>query len=293
MDFTIPRRDTMRSIRLFPLFAVLILAAGCSSSEASDLGSTGEAEMLARELDLALSGDTMISPVLNDAPAQKIEDELPVVVVDTVSASPAPAVLARRTTPRREQPRASETPSPVPNPSHHVVQPASVVAHAGTVFTVRLSNEVSSRTHSTGSSVEGYLADPLVDIRGRVVIPSGSAIHGRVTRAGTDGDLDVEFTSIASNGRSYVIGSSTLNVPVQRVSRTSHGRNVLKVGAGAAAGAMIGRALGRNDGATLAGALAGAAAGTAVVAATNEWDYVIPSGTLIRVRLETPVEVEI
>src|SRR5438094_581366 len=106
----------------------------------------------------------------------------------------------------------------------------------------------------------------------------------RATRTDRKGSLTVAFDRITINGRSYPIRAT--------VSQALESEGIMgekeKIGIGAGAGAILGAILGGAKGA-LAGILIGAG-GT--VAATEGKDVELPSGTVLRVRLDSPLNLQ-
>ncbi|HXH07906.1 MAG TPA: hypothetical protein VNI83_15075, partial [Vicinamibacterales bacterium] len=101
---------------------------------------------------------------------------------------------------------------------------------------------------------------------------------GRVERRGS---LTLAFDQITVRGRSYPIRATVAPFESEGI-RGEAGR----IGAGAAAGAILGGILGGFKGA-LAGILIG---GGGVIAATEGKDVTLPSGTVLRIRLDTPLD---
>jgi len=132
---------------------------------------------------------------------------------------------------------------------------------------------------------------------GTTLIPAGATVHGRVTeareskRAGEKASLSIAFTSVSFDGDSHSIDATTLEAPVKLVNRDSNAEKAAKIGGGAAVGAVLGRVIGKNTKGTIAGAAIGAAAGTAVAMGTAQVDAVIPSGSRVTVRLDSPIRV--
>lgn len=174
----------------------------------------------------------------------------------------------------------------------------SLPVPSGTIFAVRMNDELSSRNVAPGTSFSATLAEPLSAADGTTLIPAGATVRGRVAsvqasgRAGQELSIDLAFDAISHGGRSYPINATVLDVPVRTVSRDSKMKPAAKIGGGAAVGAALGQIIGKNTKSTLTGAAIGAAAGTAVVIGTADVDAVISEGATVRVRLDTPVRVE-
>jgi hypothetical protein len=154
---------------------------------------------------------------------------------------------------------------------------------AGTELDVRLSQRLSSDTAQVEDRFE---ATTLVDLRqnGRVVIPAGSVVRGVVTdvddagRVERKGKLSLSFDQIRISGRVYPIRGTV----TQALEAGGYKEDVEKIGAGAAVGAIIGGIIGGVKGA-ITGILIG---GGGVVAATEGEDVELPSGTVLRMRLD-------
>jgi hypothetical protein len=157
----------------------------------------------------------------------------------------------------------------------------------GTEFDVRLQSELNSDTAQVEDRFE---ATTLVDVsRGdRVLIPAGSLMRGvisGVTRAGRlerKGSLTVAFDQITIKGRAHPIRATVTEALESEGIKGEAG----KIGAGAGVGAIIGGILGGFKGA-LAGILIG---GGGTIAATEGKDVKLPAGTVMRVRLDSPLQ---
>ena len=159
----------------------------------------------------------------------------------------------------------------------------------GTEFDVRLQNPLSSKTSQVEDRFEATTMVDLRDERGRVLVPAGAVMRGvvssvnRATRMDRKGAMTVAFDRVTINGRSYPIRAT--------VSQALESEGIMgekeKIGIGAGAGAIIGAILGGAKGA-LAGILIG---GGGTIAATEGKDVELPSGTVLRVRMDAPVTI--
>jgi len=158
---------------------------------------------------------------------------------------------------------------------------------AGTEFDVRLTTQLNSGTAQVEDRIE---ATTIVDLRqdNRVLVPAGSVMRGivnSVQKAGRlerKGSLTVTFDQIRINGRSYPITATVTQALESEGIRGEAGR----IGAGAGVGAIIGGILGGLKGA-VAGILIG---GGGTIAATEGKDVDLPSGTVLRVRLDSGLD---
>ncbi|HEV8347329.1 MAG TPA: hypothetical protein VGQ16_12175 [Vicinamibacterales bacterium] len=160
----------------------------------------------------------------------------------------------------------------------------------GTEFDVRLQKPLSSATSQVEDRFEATTVVDLKDANGRVVVPAGSVMRGvvsAVNKAGRierKGSLQVAFDRITVRGRSYPIRATV----TQALESEGIKGEKEKIGIGAGAGAIIGAILGGVKGA-LAGVLIGAG-GT--IAATEGKDVELPAGTVLRVRLDSPISLQ-
>lgn len=144
---------------------------------------------------------------------------------------------------------------------------------AGTRFTVRVGQELSSEKATAGQAFEGSLAKDVL-VNGQTVARAGAPVRGKVTgvkssgRLKTPGRISVRLTSVD--------GKPVTTTAVGRQGKSHNKSNVTKIGGGAAAGALIGALAGGGKGAAI-GTLAGGAAGTGVAAATGKQEAVIPA----------------
>jgi hypothetical protein len=158
----------------------------------------------------------------------------------------------------------------------------------GTEFDVRLERALSSGTAQVEDRFDATTVVELRDDRGRVVVPAGSVMRGvvssvtKATRTERTGKLTVAFDRITISGRAYPIRATVEQALESEGIKGEAGR----IGIGAGAGAILGAILGGAKGA-LAGILIG---GGGTIAATEGKDVELPPGTVLRVRLDTPLQ---
>lgn len=270
---------------LLPLAALPVACGGDDKRDAV------QNEELDRDLDLALQGDSAgvfqdttmgLAPTEDSVPPQPAPTYRPTTRNPSPTPSPAPV---RRTTDR--------TPAPAASAPRTVTS----TAPAGTSFGVTLNETLSTGTNQVGDGFTATLQDPIMDADGRVLIPAGATVRGRVTRVQKSGNvtqtgvIGLAFESISYGGKSYPLDATVIEAHPERRTRQSTGQQAGKVAAGAAAGAVIGRVLGKDTKSTLKGAVIGAAAGTAVAMGTSDVDAVLPAGATVRVRTDAPITV--
>jgi hypothetical protein len=193
---------------------------------------------------------------------------------------------ARADSTGRYDDRGSQSTSQAPRNSgvSRTSRDAAVDVPVGTEFDVRLQQSLSSATAQVEDRFE---ATTMVDLRDgdRVLVPAGSAMRGvvsSVTKAGRierKGALTVAFDQVTVNDRTYPLRATVTQAIESEGVRGEAG----KIGTGAGVGAIIGGILGGFKGA-MAGILIG---GGGTIAATEGKDVELPAGTVLRVRLDS------
>ena len=174
------------------------------------------------------------------------------------------------------------------NPSRQTSSGRRNEVPAGQEIDVRVERELSSATAQTE---DRFTATTAVDLyQGNdVLIPAGSTLRGvvssvnKATRTDRKGSLTVAFDQITVRGRNYPIRGTV----TQALESEGIKGEAAKIGAGAGVGAIIGGILGGAKGALL-GVLIG---GGGTIAATEGKDVVLPSGSVLRVKLDQPLVV--
>ncbi len=160
---------------------------------------------------------------------------------------------------------------------------------AGTEVDVRLTNVLNSGTAQVEDRFEGTTLVDL-NIAGRTVIPAGSVMRGVVTavepatRTNRTAKLTVSFDQVTANGRAYPVRGTVTQAIEGEGIRGETGR----IATGAGVGAILGGILGGFKGA-LAGILIG---GGGTIAATEGREVELPQGSVLRVRLDSPVQIQ-
>jgi hypothetical protein len=211
------------------------------------------------------------------------------------TAAPAPA-----TGPATRAVSAPEPPPPPPV-TRSVAPPPAVVTRpderapgpglggelpAGTELDARLVAQLSSKTAQVEDRFE---AATLVDLfeGSRLVVPAGSRMRGIVSgverpgRLDRKGSLTLTFDQLTVRGAAYPVRGTV----VQTIESQGVKADASRIGVGAGVGAIIGGILAGPQ-----GAAAGVFIGTGgVLAALPGKDLDLPTGTIVRVRFETPV----
>jgi hypothetical protein len=159
----------------------------------------------------------------------------------------------------------------------------------GTEIDVRLSTTLTSATAQVEDRVEATTVMN-VDNREHVLVPAGSLFRGTVTsvkrpgRIDRKGEITLLFDEVTVRGTTSRVRATV----TQALESEGYKGDAGKIGAGAGVGAIIGGILGGFKG-VLTGILVG---GGGVIAATEGQDVTLPAGTILRIRLDTPLIVE-
>ena len=163
------------------------------------------------------------------------------------------------------------------------------VLPVGTQFEVRLQTPLDSGTAKIEQRFEATTVDDYLG-GGGVLIPAGSVVRGFVSsvraagKLERRGELTLSFDEIRVGSRSYRLRASVVQAMESKV-----GEDATRIGTGAVVGAIIGGILGGGKGALL-GVLVG---GGGTMAATEGSDVKLPVGTLLRIRLDQPLEIAV
>ena len=204
---------------------------------------------------------------------------------DSTSAAAAPDSRPPVPAPARPGPVAPGTLPAAPS----TLPAGTVEIPTGTELDARLQNALNSGTAQVEDRFE---ATTLVDVsaNGRVAITAGSVLRGVVTavepgtRTNRTSKLTIHFDQVTVNGRAYPIRATVTEAIEGSGIKGEAGRTA----AGAGVGAIIGGILGGFKGA-LAGILIG---GGGTIAATEGKEVELPQGSILRVRIDSPVQIQ-
>ena len=165
--------------------------------------------------------------------------------------------------------------------------PKSWTVPVGTSLEVRLQTPLNS---GTAKVEERFEATTILDfsIGEEIVIPAGAIVRGFVSSVRPAGRIDrvgsivLSFDELRIEGRSYRLRASVTDALDGKI-----GGDVTRVGTGAAIGGIIGGILGGAKGALL-GVIVG---GGGAIAATEGTNVDLPLGTILRIRLDQPVDI--
>src|SRR5215510_7200835 len=158
----------------------------------------------------------------------------------------------------------------------------------GQEMDVRLRTGLSSDSAKVEQRFETTTVVDLVQ-NGRVLVPAGTVVEGVVsgvdnaTRTDRKGSLSLSFDRMRVNGRSHRIRASATEVFEAGGVRAE----APTAGVGAGVGGIVGGIIGG-----VRGAVIGAAVGAGgAIAATEGKDVNLPAGSILRIRMDSPLQV--
>lgn len=157
----------------------------------------------------------------------------------------------------------------------------------GTELDVRLQTALSSATARVEQRFEATTAVDL-EIQKVRVLPAGTVVRGFVGsvrpagRVNRQGSLTLAFDEIVLPS-----GPARMRATVTQALDGKMSEDVSRIGTGAVVGAILGGLLGGGKG-VLVGVLVG---GGGTIAATDGTDVDLPPGTILRVRIDSPLEI--
>jgi len=161
------------------------------------------------------------------------------------------------------------------------------IVPVGTEMDVRLQTALSS---ATAKVEERFEATTLVDLRlgGAVRIPAGTIVRGFVGSVRTAGRVERKGSlTLAFDEILLPQGASRLRASVTKALDGKSSEDISRIGTGAAIGAIVGGIIGGGKG-VLLGVLVG---GGGTIAATDGSDVNLPIGTVLRLRVDAPLEI--
>ena len=155
---------------------------------------------------------------------------------------------------------------------------------AGTAFSARLDESVSSETASVGDRVTASVVND-VTTDGSVVIHAGAKATGRVSEVkpakhfGGQAMVSVTFDSVDVSGLKGLPIEGSLSSHANK----STGTDTATIAGSTVGGAVLGKVIGGDDKDAAVGAVVGGGIGTAVASRKSE-EAVIEAGTIVSVR---------
>ncbi|MGE3276572.1 MAG: hypothetical protein AB7O67_15770 [Vicinamibacterales bacterium] len=180
-------------------------------------------------------------------------------------------------------------PEPPPAPEF-----LDLVVPAESVLGLQIDRTLSSETARVEDEVEARVTRD-IRVGDRVAIPSGAVVHGSVIDVQQGGKIK-DVARLAVRFHTIVLADGT-RLPIRtdaviREGQSPGKESAAKIGGAAVGGAILGAILGGGRGATIGGAV-GAAGGTAATMAGGRNPAVLPGGTTVSVRIQSPVTVTV
>jgi hypothetical protein len=167
-----------------------------------------------------------------------------------------------------------------------------LVIPAKTPVRVTLDQALASNHSSPGDCFAATISEPVI-VDGKVVIPQGARVQGRVLDAHASGRLvgrarlQLALESVEVNGKSYEIRTDSFF----EVGGSHKRWNLTSIGGGSGGGLIIGAIAGGAKGALLGGPI-GAGAGTAAAYFAGKRDVKLPVETRLNFKLAEPLTVD-
>jgi hypothetical protein len=250
----------------------------------------------------AVKADTRVKPTAAERPAPKPQ---PSRTPSTRAAEPPvyhpnpPAPAPTKETQPSAQPvveaplpEAGRAPEIVPAPPEPRF--VEVVVPSASVIGLQMNTSVTSETARVEDRVEARVTRDVM-AGGHTAIPAGSRMLGSVTMVERGGKIK-EQAKLGVRFHTLVLANGT-EVPLRtdvivREGESPSGDSARKIGGAAVGGAILGAILGGGKGAVVGGAT-GAAGGTAVVMAGDRNAAKLTTGTIVTVKLNAPVTLEV
>ena len=158
---------------------------------------------------------------------------------------------------------------------------------ANTEVVVRTIDRIDVRQADLRQRFLASIDRDVMDSDGNVVVPKGSQVHLIAQDVG-GGQIAIDLRSVNVNGQRYVLNSEDITNTKDRKGIGENKRTGEFVGGGAVLGTLLGAIAGGGRGAAI-GALAGGAAGAGTQVLTRGSALHIPSETVLRFKIEQPV----
>lgn len=291
--------------RLTMFIPVAALAVGCQSGQKTSREQ--QLEQRVQELEQRLASPEPSAPPQQVAEATPVPE--PPLAAGPERVAPAPVERTRATRPPVPARRTVARPDPAPLPGGGRVEripsaeradddssepgtteqveprPTRIVLPRDTELTLLLEEELASDTSREGDAVTARVERAVSD-DGRIVLPGGTLLQGKVTDAQPSGRVKgrarvaVTFDRIVVRGVTHELDAT----PIMAEAAGESGRDAKVVGGAAAAGAILGAITGGKKGA-VRGTVLGGAAGAGAVLLTKGKEVQLPAGSRWTVRL--------
>jgi hypothetical protein len=183
---------------------------------------------------------------------------------------------------------------PEPPPAPPEPRFVELVVPVASVIGLQVETPLTTERARVEDRVEAHVTRDVV-AGSRVAIPAGARVIGSVTLVERGGKIK-ERARLGVRFHTLVFADGT-EVPIRtegvyREGESPGRESSAKIGGAAVGGAILGAILGGGKGAVL-GSATGAAGGTAAVMAGGRNAATLPAGTVLTVRLEEPVTVDV
>jgi hypothetical protein len=165
---------------------------------------------------------------------------------------------------------------------------------AGTELAARLNTAIDTATSRVEDRVEATVTTAVMQ-GDTVIVPEGSTLRGEITAVEGAGkvkgraSLAVRFRTLTIAGHDEPYG---IDLGISRLAPATKKEDAAKIGVPAAVGGVIGGILGGKKGA-VTGVVIGGGAGTAVVLTTAGKEIELPAGTVLTMKMDSPVDVRV
>lgn len=184
---------------------------------------------------------------------------------------------------RTAQVESDATPMPPPAGAQSSIVPT------GTVLEAELDQTLSAKSNRSGDTFTATVTED-VAAGGRVVVPKGSKVMGRVTgvdasdRVGEQAAIRLAFEGIEVNGQTHAFNAEVTKADVSTTDRARIGDTREKAAVGAVAGAVLGAVVGGSLKDILIGGALGAGVGTIISLGVGDVESALPEGTTLTLR---------
>jgi type IV secretory pathway VirB10-like protein len=157
-------------------------------------------------LAVVASGFLTLAGCSNQAPKQSEATEA------TKKVEPAKQVEPARKVESAKQAREAEAAKPLPTPKKVTPTAVLVTVPKGTFISATVTQTIASNKNHAGDSFAASLSTP-VKVGGKIVIPKGAHVTGRVLAAKKKGpaELTVALASVEIQGKSYALKTNSID----------------------------------------------------------------------------------
>jgi len=280
----------MSRLKYALLGLILIAVAGCSTAKKEEAAQQPPAQQAVQQAP-AETAPPAAAPEAAQPPAQPVHQTRPAKQPPQPAAAAPQAPAQAAVQPKEVAPAAAATAAaPVaPKPP----EPRFAVIPDGTAIHVRLDQQLSTGVNKTGETFRA-IVDQDVLVGGKVVVPRGSVVEGKLTNVERSGRVEgraamsMQLTNLELASQSYALQTNTLAFEAESTKK----KDAAKVGIGAGVGAVIGAIAGGGKGAAIGAAVGGGAGGAAVVA-TRGKEVVLDSEQKLNFELRRELSIKL